>query len=289
MEPRHRIVRISFCRNSGQKRGQCVSAVAIAPTFGDIVKAAKNKLRLSKTEAGRARLFLFRASSSTRAGTELPRDAPFEHLLGDDATIAVSTGEDFIRPNGCRGAVGAPPDAVEASSMPLPPFWPWPNGPVGAEDSGAIAPDAVVSAPDPVLTSPSLPSALTAASVAPADNATAPLGTASSVWCGPYPVLDGPVLADLRAAIAGHAAFHARDRGEFVAFDYSTARTGGRLADIFAATEGGGGGGRRARERERWLGALRRECRGLLVCASSGRVLARRFHKCERYATCFSN
>ena len=33
------------------------------------------------------------------------------------------------------------------------------------------------------------------------------------------------------------------------------------------------------KKRAKWNAAIRRECRGLLVCSRTGRVIARRFHK----------
>ena len=34
-----------------------------------------------------------------------------------------------------------------------------------------------------------------------------------------------------------------------------------------------------ARKQEKWSAAVKRECRGLLLCARTGKVIARRFHK----------
>ena len=110
-------VRVSLCRNSGAKRHQVQAAVVVEASHAAIVQAAKNKLRLSKAETARARLFLLKRTSYAKAGVELPRDGALASLLDPDVVIAVSTGENFIRADGYSepsdadpaGVAGAPP------------------------------------------------------------------------------------------------------------------------------------------------------------------------------------
>jgi hypothetical protein len=89
---------------------------------------------------------------------------------------------------------------------------------------------------------------------------------------GPFPVLDGNILPRVRAAVAGCSAFVFKDRGSYLAVDYSTS---GKLSDAFPDPIKAGKVG----SKERWEASVRRECRGLLICRSSGKVVSRRFHK----------
>lgn len=84
--------------------------------------------------------------------------------------------------------------------------------------------------------------------------------------------LRGNVLADLRDAIRGNDSFYEKQRGGFVVFDYRSvnARTFQDPSTL-------------ATPKERRRARLRLECRGLLVCGRTGRVLARRFHKFFNY------
>ena len=88
-------------------------------------------------------------------------------------------------------------------------------------------------------------------------------------------LLDGNVLPAVRAAIAGNDTFVEKQHPEhgYVAFDYRDARN---MAEVFPDPDSLAP---KKNGEERWQWACRRECRGLLVCAETGRVLARRFHK----------
>eukprot|EP01065_Artemidia_motanka_P042951 TRINITY_DN5854_c0_g1_i2.p1 TRINITY_DN5854_c0_g1~~TRINITY_DN5854_c0_g1_i2.p1 ORF type:complete len:1237 (+),score=389.23 TRINITY_DN5854_c0_g1_i2:534-3713(+) len=88
---------------------------------------------------------------------------------------------------------------------------------------------------------------------------------------GRFPSLAGSVLADLRSAIHGCSGFKVKEVVPgVVSLDYRSA-SGYHPTDVFPEPVGP--------PQQRWLMAARRECRGLLCCESSGRVLARRFHK----------
>ena len=73
-----------------------------------------------------------------------------------------------------------------------------------------------------------------------------------------FPVLTGSVLPLVREAIAGCETFVEMDRGTYLAFDYRSSRH--LDARIFPDPK-------LARGRVKFLHALRRECRGLLLCS----------------------
>jgi hypothetical protein len=88
---------------------------------------------------------------------------------------------------------------------------------------------------------------------------------------GQFPIFEGNILPHVREAIAGRLEFVERRYDDYIAFDYKNASPG-TFSSSAAATA-------KQNAKNRYLGAVRRECRGLLLCAHTGRVLARRFHK----------
>lgn len=89
----------------------------------------------------------------------------------------------------------------------------------------------------------------------------------------PWPLLSGDVLPLLRKAMAGSKVFLEKNLGAYLSFDY---RAGGaaEVAASFPDPQV-----LPSRSEARLLAAIRRECRGLLVCSSTGKVLARRLPK----------
>ena len=90
---------------------------------------------------------------------------------------------------------------------------------------------------------------------------------------GPFPVLEGNIIPHLRECIAtGSSGFFTEtDCGEYIAFDYKDATVGsGAFPNPKKSSR---------KKKEQWLMALRRECRGLLVCSQTGQVLRQPFHK----------
>ena len=270
----------------------------VEPSFDAVAAAARKKLKMSAKDARSVRLFVLKApnnntgaSSATavvKAGTEVPRagGAALVGFLANDMVLSVSTGEDFIRPDGFRGGVAA--SAMDAR-VPRPPYFPWPLGPV-------VAPEAVASGSSRVGDGDSDNDADdNDANTDDADNDNVAQGQSSAVLIfpetagprdeaaaagvplytmhGAYPDLSGAVLGAVRQAVKGCPAFVVKDRGAFVAVDYATS---GRLSDVFPdPTAAGRKGGSKAC----WEAAVRRECRGLLLDRRSGVVVARRFHK----------
>jgi len=104
------MIRVQFCMNAasvkrergvGQK-GVVLAAALSKPSTDELLKVAMNKLRLNKSEAARARLFVW------KTGLELLRGDPAE--LKNDTIVAVSLGEDYAGPAVSVGEVAAAPE-----------------------------------------------------------------------------------------------------------------------------------------------------------------------------------
>ena len=64
------------------------ASVLVEPTFDAISGKAKHKLKLTKKEFDRCRLFVFEGTARALAGTELLRGRDLADLLGNDTTVA---------------------------------------------------------------------------------------------------------------------------------------------------------------------------------------------------------
>ncbi|KAK3259837.1 hypothetical protein CYMTET_31191 [Cymbomonas tetramitiformis] len=292
-------MRISLCRNFGASKGIVAGVVLVEPTFDAIATVAVNKLNIKgKQNTKRLRLFLRERIGPLPAGTELLREHDCAEIFsavvpGKEVVLSVSIGEAWFAREG-----GIAREAVIIDWTSLPPLPRWPArstiarstiAGAGAQNTNdeadaskttfahvdkipiktaevplAMQPHVHASAASTsrhIATSTSQPSRAT-----PSDNCT---------FCGAFPVLKGNVLPLILEAIAGCPAFVKVDFGDYIAVDYRADRGGAAAsAELFPALAGA-----RTSSRERWLHAVRRECRGLLVCARTGQVLARRFHK----------
>lgn len=88
-----------------------------------------------------------------------------------------------------------------------------------------------------------------------------------------YPILDGNILPLVRECISGNPSFTESNFGNYLAFDYKD------VASINLAFPNPWQSGQHFKAKEKWMMSLRRECRGLLLCSHTGRVLRRAFHK----------
>jgi len=256
-------VRLELVADFGPRRGQTFSGVVVEPEYDAILQAALNKLKAKK----KADLFL--VLRDKYQGTKLlSREADLQVLLRDGATVVLTT----QRP---------------AAKLQRPPRWPWPGGKakanaaLGADaDDDGLDQEAGGEAKDPVPRD-SASKALRSVSpvvelpVAGALQATPACEEPPALgeWCGPWPVLQGSVLAFLREAVGGQPGFTEKSLGEYLAFDYY-ANNAAELPAMFPDPRV-----LPKRNRARLLAAVRRECRGLLVCASTGKLLARRLPK----------
>lgn len=89
---------------------------------------------------------------------------------------------------------------------------------------------------------------------------------------GEFACLEGNVHGLVRNAIAGVKGFTIKDCGHWIAFDYKADHGG--IAQMFPDPHSARNG-----SRDRWMLAVRRECRGMLVCPHTGQVLRRALHK----------
>ncbi len=271
-----RKVRIGLCRNDGKDRGRVLSGVVVAPTYDDILRVAANKLKLKKSARKTCRLYVYRRTRLADAGTELPRKGSLLPLLCDDTIVCVAT-RGFIARDGSETGFEAADRMRDAKALGIPrtPRWPWPGCSAGREDgSRHETSERAEGISTPELTSELPPGPKQSAEMSCEANripASADQHHARFPMNGQFPVFHGDVRADLRACVSGCPAFSVRDHGAFLSFDYRNANS---LAELFPDPSQAPRGAR-----ERWMRAARRECRGLLVCSRTGRVLARRFHK----------
>eukprot|EP00755_Sulcionema_specki_P014358 Sspe_Gene.9230::Locus_3104_Transcript_2_2_Confidence_0.667_Length_5966::g.9230::m.9230 len=266
-------VNVSFALNKGKRRGQVQAAALVEPTFDAITAAACNKLRIKGK--GPLRLFLQKGNKKNAQPPEELFPSPDPLPIPPGAVILVSTGEDAILPDGrVAGSTGEANVKAAASRLPRPPFWPWPAGVEPLEGTIPLpGPDQDEDAEEKEEEKEE-----------EEEEEEKEVGKVPAVPCvagsseeyrrvggGAYPRLEGCVLPLVREAIAGCAEFVERmPFPDVVAFDYKDSKVGGgHLFPNPAASRG----------RTRLLHAVRRECRGLLVRASTGEVVARRFHK----------
>eukprot|EP00746_Dinoflagellata_sp_MGD_P138965 gnl/MRDRNA2_/MRDRNA2_72504_c1_seq1.p1 gnl/MRDRNA2_/MRDRNA2_72504_c1~~gnl/MRDRNA2_/MRDRNA2_72504_c1_seq1.p1 ORF type:complete len:1636 (+),score=316.11 gnl/MRDRNA2_/MRDRNA2_72504_c1_seq1:35-4909(+) len=215
------------------------------------MKKALDKLKLPKKKKDELHLVLRDRYQGTKA---LNPEMDLEAILRDGATLVLTTERPLLR-------------------VQKPPRWPWPGAdsaqtktdgndpgiPAGGEDCA----DEV----EELQTSDDARAAFV--SIPPIRLENKSLGD----WHGPWPVLEGNVLPLLREATAKTKGFIEKDMGQYIAFDYSSANAN-EMKDMFPDLQRFP-----KKSRERLLSAVRRECRGLLVCATTGIVLARRLPK----------
>jgi hypothetical protein len=86
---------------------------------------------------------------------------------------------------------------------------------------------------------------------------------------GDYPILDGNILKHFKDIVKdNNKTFVQVDCGDYYAFDYNSA-TANDFPNLSLFKD----------KKEKWMASLKREMRGIIICAHTGKVLARRFHK----------
>ena len=259
-------LRLSLANNSGAKKGNVTTVVLVEPTHEAIAAAAIHKLKLKCKQTEQVRLFLKNRVGTYPAGTELPQRTELSNYLQNDTVVTVSVGD-----ASAHTASAGEDIALDCHRLPPLPRW------SGVATSSEV-PETDIASEEDNHASDHLANVPT---TAPGPSAAPPASTStvrppppqSLEWEGCFPVLEGCVLPLLREAIAGSDAFSESNLGEYIAFDYKSDRGGSAVAGLFPPIDSA------RRPRDKWLLALRRECRWLLLCASHGVVLARRFHK----------
>ena len=103
-----RPVRLSFCLNAGQRKGQAQATALVAPVAELVLAAAMHKLRLKKKDMSRAHLYVWGGS-----GCELE---DVSRLQNDDL-IAVSLGEPYAGPVRTESSAGAAHSSSAAADV----------------------------------------------------------------------------------------------------------------------------------------------------------------------------
>lgn len=264
-------VRLELIADFGPRRGQTFSGIVVDPSYDDILRAALNKLKVKKKNG-----LLLVLRDRFQGAKLLSPDADLKMLLRDGAAVVLTTQRPALR-------------------LPRPPRWPWPSCLVGAGSVSSTLP----SVPQTVLSlgdqpkvvehtatlvdkdesSEQSPSSLDfdAALLAAVPKESASASSAEllvdATWCGAWPVLQGDVRSLVRRSVAGCNSFLEKDMGGYIAFDYKTS-SASELPDMFPDPH------QLPRKGDaRLLAAVRRECRGLLLCCETGQVLARRLPK----------
>ena len=113
-------VRLSLCPNKGFGKGKVCTVVLVPPLWGDIARAAANRLKFNKKQIKQMRLFIYQATEKAKAGFELPKEGCLANYLVNDTVICVSAGEEFGDTSGAR---------LKGSDTEIskPPRWPWPG------------------------------------------------------------------------------------------------------------------------------------------------------------------
>lgn len=254
-------VRLELVADFGPRRGHTFSGVVVEPEYDAILRAGLNKLKLRKKDG-----LLLVLKDQYLGAKLLSPTADLRVLLRDGVTVVLTTQRPQVR-------------------VPRPPRWPWPllwsgsaAGPTDARDDNAdevaspgseTLPD-VAARPEPeaLLTAPAHARQAVVTSSAAAEEQ-CDLGD----WCGSWPVLKGNALPLVRRAIAQVPGFLERAMDGYISFDYN-ACSANQLPAMFPDPQS-----LPKKGDARLLAAVRRECRGLLLCAETGAVLARRLPK----------
>lgn len=235
------MVRLELVADFGKFRGQTISGVVVAANYDAIMSAALNKLKLPKKKRSELHLVLRDKYQGVKA---LSAEMDLCTLLRDGATIVVSGERPLMR-------------------LAKPPRWPWPCGETQVvfegEGEGGVTEEVLPAA-----------SAAVSASEPPSMQS---VGEVLGDWHGPWPVLQGDVRHLVRRAIDGAKGFLEKDLGSYTAFDYNAA-SASSLPSMFPNPLS-----LPKKSQAKLFAAVRRECRGLLVCNRTGMVLARRLPK----------
>lgn len=250
--------RVGLTRSATATRPECV--VVVEPTWDAIATAAANKF--NKLSFKQIRRLVLRGVSDQ----DLPAgDCSFalvsRHSSQQDALIYVATSD---------ASETLPNVVIDVASLPLLPRW----DTAGQPQLDTLA-DGTADALSHLSTAdPSSMADASSTSSATLDEPSPPPSSSSDGlgFDGPFPVLAGDVRQLVREAIRGVHGFTESRVGECICFDYKSDEASPER--LFPPP-----GEARSGSRERWMRGLRRECRGLLLSASTGAVVARRFHK----------
>jgi len=252
-------VRLELKADFGPKRGHTFSGIVVEPDYDEIMRVVCNKLKLKK---GSEYLLVLR--DKFRGAQVLSKDSDLKTILRDGATVVITMERPQIR-------------------LPKPPRWPWPSamGKVVDTDEEVSNGDGLprfqwdvsdigdgVSHDEPPDIAAPLP-----ASISFAPPTCAKVSEELGPWHGPWPVFQGNVLPLLRKAIEKEKSFLEKNMGEYIAFDYH-ASNATELPAMFPDPQN-----LPRKSDARLIAAVRRECRGLLVCAVTGHIIARRLPK----------
>jgi RNA ligase/3'-5' exonuclease/Prim-pol 4/R3H domain len=241
--------------------------------MSSLLSSAGNRMtpKPSKAKMSKARLFALR-NGNTPAGFELRDDQDCRAALIDGIVIAVSVGEDFTFKskvdkqqeqehdndnNDNNDNNNDNNDDVEYVT----PKFPWPSKidrvPIEWNESNCASSSSTETAETTGETTTKITTEIRSEL------------RAENECDGEFAQLEGRVIELIREAIDGCDAFVEKHCGDYVAFDYVSMGDG--VFDDWRQWP--------KKSRRRLLQLVRRECRGLLVCSSTGCVLARRFHK----------
>ncbi|ATZ80229.1 putative tRNA ligase/uridine kinase [Bodo saltans virus] len=227
-------VRISFCKNIGKMKE--ISSTIVEPEFNEIIKIAKNKLKLKINES-KIRLFVAKTTFTSTIGQELTIDNT-PSIVINDTIICVSEGEDFMLSK----------EIKNANCTLICPF-------------------------NFILKKSQLNLPLNISNAQNTRNTTIEqlesLNNSQQYdMHGDFPILDGDVLKHFKDIVKNNNTFVQIDCGDYYAFDYNSATS----CDFPNPSTF-------KNKKEKWIASVKREMRGIIICAHTGKVLARRFHK----------
>lgn len=234
-------IRLSFCRNTGNEKGKEISGVLVNQNYNEILMVAKNKLKIKSKNI---KLFVARKFNSIPAGLELNENNI--DCLFNDVVICVSQGEDFSLAKDKKG---------EECSITCPYIWNFENNIVyntKEENEDKEMDNEKNISSDQITTFKKLP-----------------LPYQKLEMNNQFPILEGNILSYLKEITReNNTIFVEKDFGDYSSFDYksSTIPTFPNPSQF-------------KNQKDIWIAGLKRECRGLIICNKSGKVLARRFHK----------
>ena len=257
-----RSVRLSLCPNKGKGRGKVQCVVLAKCTMEDIKKKCGNKFRVKPGALNSIRLFSSSGNEGFQEGSEINEENVNRLANGMVLVIAVK-GEDYTFKDGRASGSTLNSRLQDAKTFDLP------TPPQGftlettetlilqtLDDSDEFLDDQTKIEVPVEIQRNSFPS----------------ISLDEICFDGIFPILDGNVLDCIRQAISGSQIFVEKLGDGYIAFDYKS--NFHMPSDTFPDPETAG-----KKSKDRAIRGIRRECRGLIICRETGRVLARRFHK----------
>jgi predicted kinase len=234
-------IRLSFCKNTGNEKGKETSSALVDKDYDKILTKAKDKLKIkSKT----VKLFLANKINQTPVGYELNKENI--NCLSDGAIICVSLGEAFALAKDKRG---------EYCTISCPFVWTSSNQhpqQQNEEESEQQSNNNTNNEHDDINKFKKI--------LLPHRN---------FEMNNQFPILEGNILPYLKEITReNNSIFVEKDFGNYSSFDYKSSTT-----PLFPNPKNFNN------HKDKWIAGLKRECRGLIVCNTTGNILARRFHK----------